>query len=154
MSESKCGTCTLCCTLCAVPELKKPARTDCIHILPNTPEAGCSIYENRPQSCRVYSCVYITTQETEDPLPPYCRPDKLHIVVSAPESLPFWVVHLDPQYPNALENPAANALLRSISAFAPIMVLGTDNVFWVPKDGEPLDLETLRRYLCMSKSAV
>lgn len=50
----ECGECTACCTLLLVPELNKAAGEPCVHLTPK----GCSIYEDRPQSCRDLSCAY------------------------------------------------------------------------------------------------
>ena len=61
-----CGSCTLCCTLTYVPELKKPERVTCENCA-----ANCTIYETRPQSCRQYECAWLAGHMSED-----MRPDK------------------------------------------------------------------------------
>ncbi len=53
-----CGTCTMCCKLMVVPELKKPQGTWCTHC---APRSGCTIYETRPTSCRQFYCGYLTS---------------------------------------------------------------------------------------------
>lgn len=50
----ECGGCTLCCKVCVVPELHKPAGTVCQYQGP----LGCTNYENRPESCRIFECAY------------------------------------------------------------------------------------------------
>lgn len=66
-----CGPCTLCCVLCAVPELDKPAGTVCKHIC----ESGCSIYKDRPESCRRMMCGWLQSGAGKD-----LRPDKCGVV--------------------------------------------------------------------------
>ena len=55
MSGRKCGTCTLCCTALAVPELGKKNGERCVHLTPQ----GCGIYEDRPPSCQVFECAWL-----------------------------------------------------------------------------------------------
>lgn len=65
-----CGSCTLCCTLTRVPELDKAEGTKCRYC-----EQGCSIYENRPESCRKFKCVWLA-----DGLPLGLRPDRCNVM--------------------------------------------------------------------------
>jgi hypothetical protein len=48
----ECGGCTGCCTVMAVPELHKGMYRTCSHVSGQ----GCSIYPERPRSCRSWSC--------------------------------------------------------------------------------------------------
>ena len=66
-----CGDCTVCCTLCPVPELNKPRNVLCEHC-----EVGCSIYKDRPQSCAEFECAYLQV----DNIPESLRPDKCGIM--------------------------------------------------------------------------
>jgi Fe-S-cluster containining protein len=50
-----CGTCSLCCSVLRVDELKKPAGADCRHQLG---DRGCGIYPRRPEICRAYQCLW------------------------------------------------------------------------------------------------
>ena len=47
-----CGSCTLCCKVVGIAELKKPADVWCGHC---NKAKGCRIYDTRPQVCRKYS---------------------------------------------------------------------------------------------------
>jgi len=47
----ECGECTLCCTLCEIVELNKPAGEKCIHCT-----SKCTIYEDRPFAFKEISC--------------------------------------------------------------------------------------------------
>src|SRR4051812_14872278 len=49
----ECGTCTLCCKVAAVEELNKPNGVWCSHCLSGK---RCTIYDQRPQSCRSFYC--------------------------------------------------------------------------------------------------
>ena len=51
---SKCGSCSLCCKVCVVPELNKPAGTQCKY----QGKDGCSNYNDRPESCRKFECAF------------------------------------------------------------------------------------------------
>jgi hypothetical protein len=66
----ECGECTACCTVTHVPELQKPIRVTCNHC-----KAGCSIYEDRPASCRAYACAWLQGDLKED-----MRPDKIGVM--------------------------------------------------------------------------
>ena len=49
-----CGTCTACCDITGVVELGKPYYARCPHL-----GAGCcTIYDHRPETCRVYRCAW------------------------------------------------------------------------------------------------
>jgi Fe-S-cluster containining protein len=54
--ENKCGSCAACCTAFNIPVLEKPEGQPCQHLC----ETGCSIYRNRPDVCREYSCAWLT----------------------------------------------------------------------------------------------
>lgn len=72
----KCGTCTACCVIPAVPELAKPPGFTCLHC----DGKGCLIYEQRPPSCRNFECAWLQGE-----MPEWMRPDKVGVMV---EKLP------------------------------------------------------------------
>ncbi len=49
-----CGDCTACCALMAIIEVDKPHFAECTHLC----QQGCSIYRNRPATCRQYACLW------------------------------------------------------------------------------------------------
>jgi hypothetical protein len=75
-----CGSCTACCTIMRVemePEAKPPG-VRCQHLC----GAGCAIYQARPEPCRVWSCVWLLSQERADVrLPSAMRPDRSGVVL-------------------------------------------------------------------------
>lgn len=113
-----CGDCQACCTLMPVEEIGKPGLTRCKH---QKSALGCKIYPNRPHSCRIWSCAWLTDRETVD-LP---RPDRSRYVVDCwPDTIYMTSVELggrmpqaalqvwcDPRYPEAWDNPKLKAYL-------------------------------------------
>jgi hypothetical protein len=66
-----CDGCTACCTLLPVTEINKPRNVTCEHCA-----VGCSIYKDRPQSCRDFECAYLQGNN----IPESLRPDKCGIM--------------------------------------------------------------------------
>lgn len=172
MTDRHCGSCTLCCRLVPVEELKKTAGERCAH----QRHTGCAIYQRRPQSCRLWSCQWRLGTDTEDQL----RPDRSHCVIDCmpdvmllnygdgTEKVPVQAVQIwvDDRYPDAHRAPAIRAYMqrqaakgiatmvrfdreRGIGIFPPGMFENQGDV-WVEKVGdtsttEPGELR--RKYL-------
>ena len=51
-----CGGCGACCKLPEIVELNKPAHVTCVNYVA---AQGCSIYPERPGSCRAFECGYL-----------------------------------------------------------------------------------------------
>jgi hypothetical protein len=136
----QCGTCTLCCKLMPmdggrdnadvlaaavevglikasdvagmVKDFFKEAGCRCPH---QRHGKGCSIYAVRPFGCRTWSCRWLVNDDTAD----LSRPDRSHYVVDCmPDyvtndghTVPVIQVWLDPNYPDAHEDPALRAYL-------------------------------------------
>ena len=66
-----CDGCTACCSLLPIEAINKPANTDCRYC-----DAGCSIYEDRPETCAEFECGYLQGKN----LPLSLRPDKCGII--------------------------------------------------------------------------
>lgn len=71
-----CGDCIACCQILNIdePALKKPAGQIC----PNHNGVGCSIYQNRPQTCRDWFCLW----RRDDGLPETANPAKCGVAFS------------------------------------------------------------------------
>jgi hypothetical protein len=67
-----CGSCTLCCTLLKVPELKKQEGVPCKFLC----DKGCGIYGSRPAACRNFRCAWLNGELSED-----MRPDKVGVII-------------------------------------------------------------------------
>jgi hypothetical protein len=65
--ERQCGSCNVCCIAPPVAEYRKPAWEPCKNLC----EKGCSIYEDRPEECRVFWCDWM-----KDPTLNVGRPDE------------------------------------------------------------------------------
>lgn len=109
----KCGDCQLCCRLLPTEEIDKPANTRCAH---QRTGKGCSIYEHRPLSCKLWSCRWLLGDDTAD----QPRPDRLGIVLDmmpdviritndtdgTEQTLPVIVAWIDPANRDAWRSPA------------------------------------------------
>jgi hypothetical protein len=113
-----CGDCQACCTVVGVQELSKPHWTRCRHQC----TAGCAIYEERPRSCRGYSCLWAAGLLDGDEVR---RPDRLGVIFdlrtkgsTASDSvrpgdqvlIQAWEV-----WPGALDQPAVASLVDRIA---------------------------------------
>lgn len=87
-----CGTCTLCCRLPDIDELSKLANAWCIHCVDGM---GCKIYQNRPQTCRDFLCLWMT----DNRLGPEWEPAKSHMMIYTQG--PQITVLVDPDYPDS-----------------------------------------------------
>lgn len=108
----KCGTCTLCCTLVPVLEIKKAANTRCQHQF----SGGCRVYADRPLSCFAWNCSWLVDESTSQ----LRRPDRTHYVIdSVPDQvvvqdqmmmketvMEVTVIWCHPDYPLAHRDPA------------------------------------------------
>jgi len=74
-----CGTCNACCRVFAIPEVKKAAGPWCQHC---DIGKGCKIYEDRPQVCVEFKCLWLLSREREprDHLADNLRPDRCKVV--------------------------------------------------------------------------
>ncbi|MBB3978224.1 hypothetical protein GGQ64_003458 [Rhizobium azooxidifex] len=69
-----CGTCTLCCRLPDIDALSKPANAWCQHC---RAEGGCTIYQDRPQVCRDFLCLWMV----DDALGQEWEPARSHMMI-------------------------------------------------------------------------
>ena len=100
MDGKSCGSCALCCKLMEVPELDKPAGRWCRHCRPGN---ECSIYNDngRPDVCRSYGCMWLSSD-----LPERWQPSRCKFVVTHKPSLHRMQVMVDPAYPDAWRKEA------------------------------------------------
>ena len=97
-----CGSCTLCCKVVGVAELKKPGDVWCGHC---NKAKGCKIYDTRPQECRTFYCLFLLGAD----FPELWRPSKSKLVIYGQGN--DVVVHVDPGAPGAwLSEPFYTAL--------------------------------------------
>jgi hypothetical protein len=113
-----CGDCQLCCRLVPVPEIGKQAGVKCPA---SRVGKGCTIYAERPMSCRTWSCRWLSDPETAG----MKRPDRAHYVIdrtwdyvtavddATGEKTRIGVVQVwcDPNYPNAYKSAELRAYM-------------------------------------------
>jgi Putative zinc- or iron-chelating domain len=96
-----------------VADFAKPAGQRCPHQRHNK---GCSIYDRRPFGCRMWSCRWLLNDDTAE----LSRPDRAHYVIDVTpdfvtgdgDPIPVIQVWVDPDYPNAHEDPALRDYLE------------------------------------------
>ena len=74
---NRCGDCTACCTVTAIAELDKDAYQDCPHLI----DQGCGQYEQRPQVCQRFECMYRSDGWGNRPGGELMRPDRCGLMV-------------------------------------------------------------------------
>ena len=93
-----CDGCTACCKIMKIRELNKPGNTWCQHCRIGV---GCGIYDTRPESCRVYECVWLQSQRGGKPLPLELRPDTSRVVIGVTNQGDDLVLYVSPDRPDA-----------------------------------------------------
>lgn len=98
-----CGKCTACCTAMAVDmtpvaAMSKPERVKCTHEC----AGGCAIYEDKPDSCSGFMCLWLAMELSDGRMPARWRPDRVGAVVDI-NSVGTLTVHLEKE--NAWEQP-------------------------------------------------
>jgi hypothetical protein len=90
-----CGICSLCCKLPYMAELDKPIDTWCRHCRPG--KGGCSIYPQRPSSCRDFECLWRIDEQFGDE---WC-PARSKMLLAVKPADGRVVVTVDPAFPTA-----------------------------------------------------
>jgi len=128
-----CGSCTLCCTFIGVKALDKPRYRACGHCVAGK---GCSIYESRPDECRVFECMWLRDARLPDRL----RPDRCRAVITTTDDGRGLVVHVDPTRPDAhRREPLRSQLLQNARNNVPVIVsIGADRCKILRDDGSEL----------------
>ena len=90
-----CGNCSLCCKLPYVAELNKSIDTWCQHARPG--KGGCSIYPDRPTSCRGFICGWLSDELKvgDEWFPAHCK-----TIISRAAEQGFLII-VDPAHPTA-----------------------------------------------------
>lgn len=92
--ERQCGSCSLCCKLMDVPDIKEPHQW-CPHARAGA--GGCAIYPRRPERCREFHCMWLIDER----IPKYWYPRTAKIVINAfeAEGVAYVAFVVDPAYP-------------------------------------------------------
>jgi hypothetical protein len=87
-----CGSCTLCCRLPEIDAFSKPANVQCSNCIEGR---GCAIYQNRPQLCRDFLCLWMIS----DGLSEEWHPSHSHMMIYAQGQQ--ITILVDPTHPDA-----------------------------------------------------
>jgi Fe-S-cluster containining protein len=90
----ECGSCTLCCKVAAVEEVEKPNGVWCSYCVPGK---RCTIYDERPPSCRSFYCQWMV----EKGLGPEWRPERAKFALVKTEGGRRLTALVDPGFPSA-----------------------------------------------------
>lgn len=145
-SGRTCGTCSLCCTVLAVVDLRTPEHPDgkeqntrCAHLRRGAIGGSCSIYAERPTSCAEFSCLWLTGH-----LPADLKPEKIRAVADVNATGDVLVFHVAPADRGAWRKGALARFLADIKdgtrKVSVIIVCGEERIAYGPiaKDVEAL----------------
>lgn len=106
-----CGTCTACCRVFSIAELKKPASRWCEHC---DIGVGCKIYNDRPPTCIDFRCLWLHSHLANDgfEFPEELRPDKCKVVFSPSTKADVISATTLPGYPDAWKKPIVMKLIK------------------------------------------
>lgn len=117
-----CQDCTACCTVFEIEELKKEFGEPC-KFLGRTlfQEHGCTIYQDRPDACRNYICLWLeAARSVNRKAPEELRPDICGVVMGWPwgtrdrETLHVYPIPGHPKYPDAWRVPPVSDHLQEV----------------------------------------
>lgn len=131
MSKS-CDECGLCCKLMGVRALDKPPSKWCTHF---RRAKGCGIYEDRPTDCRVFSCLWLLS---DNRLGPEWKPSVAGFMMHTNPDTGGLIVECDASNPLAWrKEPYRAALQKSADAGTEVLVfVGRKGVQIQPFGGE------------------
>lgn len=128
-----CGECTLCCKVMAVMDLDPPKpRNDLCRFCEEN--AGCSVYAGRPESCRVFDCVWLQAQEKKATRLIFrgnLRPDRCHVLFVPLRGEHEGIsVHVDPDYPMAWQGRAVRSIWNRVrnAGGTVVIAVGSDRI--------------------------
>lgn len=142
-----CGRCAWCCYFPTAPELNKPTNEWCKHC---DIGKGCSIYKDRPLSCKQFECLWYKQNQ----IPESLRPDKCGVMFELPDNCLTYVGYADPMTPDAWQEPNVLNLIKKINeAGHSVLIHGEKNYCFVA-DGMTLDdvKQDIDRAILMYKS--
>lgn len=109
----ECGNCSLCCTVMAVRELDKGANTSCV----NDCGGSCGIYEQRPQSCRDFECLWL-----KGVVPQSVKPNECDVVLGATLDGNGMVAYVPSSRAHAHEHGDIKRLIDLVAKDRPVII--------------------------------
>ena len=122
-----CDGCRECCTGLAIEELDKPDFHSCEHEC----ETGCSIYDDRPQSCRVFDCEWLKGLTAPGVAAKDLRPDKTGLVPVVQNTKFGTVWTLFQTKEGADKTFEGKALIDHLYRQAPVILMTKENRRWI-----------------------
>ena len=116
----RCAQCDACCVAVAVEEIAKPEQERCDHQT-STGKPGCAIYDERPLSCRVWSCAWLQGFGTSND-----RPDKLGLIFDAIETIGGPTIQAREVWAGAFYGNRAAGHLMRFSERMPVVLMRRD----------------------------
>lgn len=107
----QCGECSLCCKLTYIQAFNKPMGEWCRHFRKGV---GCGIYNERPQDCRVFRCMWLDSDEIGDAW----FPKRAGLFVSFGGGGNRMIVYVDPKNPVAWRSEPFYSKIKEWSARA------------------------------------
>lgn len=104
-----CGSCTLCCKVMGIEELEKPPGRWCSLCAPGR---GCKAYDERPPSCRIFSCAWLTS----DFVPEALKPNRSKVVLALDLGGTRLVAYPDADAPAAWRREPMQSFLKAQAA--------------------------------------
>lgn len=115
-----CQDCTGCCTVFEVKDVSKAFGEPCKYLGHTLFGKGCTIYEERPDACRHYICLWLDSQRRPEvaTMPESMKPEACKVVLGWPwgEDRETLFVYPYPGHDNAWQRPPISLYLRSILA--------------------------------------
>lgn len=118
--DNKCGTCTACCRVYAIPAVGTKAGEWCKHC---DIGKGCKVYADRPPVCVEFACMWLQSQR-HAPLPIELRPDKSKVVFNMSTNPKIVTATTMPGAPDAWQKPAVMKLIKGLNAIGLAVTIG------------------------------
>ena len=108
MTFNSCGDCTLCCKLLPIEDkdLSKDHSVLCNHC-----DKGCTIYEDRPESCVNFNCNFI-----EDNLDISLRPDNTNIIFEKIRTK-IYMGLIDPSFADSWKSDTVDSYIEELNKY-------------------------------------
>lgn len=114
LKNKNCGACTKCCAALEVPEIGKKKGQAC----PNLTDKGCGIYNDRPQSCRDFTCGFLAFEFFK----PRLRPDRCGFVC-CPQQTKFGATLVNFKEAEGSVNQQDRSTIHKIGARSGVKIL-------------------------------
>ena len=122
----QCGSCNLCCDVLEVTAVAKPVNELCRHWASGN---GCTIYDDRPQMCRSFSCAWLQGHLGEEWYPETARmvvhfsQDAINVQVD-PSNADRW--QQEPYFGKLCEWSLNGITMNGNRAYATLVIVGPD----------------------------